>query len=129
MQAEVQYAGSCHRGCLLRHLPGNGCPRCDSNGRRAPWPSLQLDVERRTDAEEVELGVFWGEIRSCRVRLVQLHGFQCSRQAVFTETAVLNINPFHRMRRSHCALVVMTMGEAQGVSEFVYRLDQKPIGE
>lgn len=66
MPAEVQYADTCYCGGVLRHLRGDGRHGSDGNGRRAPGPSLQLEMERRSDAEEVARRIFRGEILSCK---------------------------------------------------------------
>jgi len=57
------------------------------------------------------------------------HDFQRPRQAVFTEAAVLDIDPLHRMRRRHGALIIVAMGEPQGVSQLMHRLDEQAIGQ
>lgn len=58
-----------------------------------------------------------------------LHGLQDPRKAIFAEAAVLDVDPFHRVGGSHGAAIVVAMGKAQRVSQFVHGFDQETIGQ
>ena len=58
-----------------------------------------------------------------------LYGLQHPREAVFAEAAVFDVDPLHRVGRGHGAAIVVAMGEAQRVSQFMHGLDQQTVGE
>ena len=103
MLPEVQHAGIDHCGGLLRHIPGDGCYGRDGYGGRTPRPSFQLDMERRAEAQQEMNGV------GVAMVLPPLHHLQGPGKAIFAEAAIFDVDPFHRVRRRHGALIVVTV--------------------
>src|ERR1039457_7366578 len=58
-----------------------------------------------------------------------LYRFQCPRETIFAEAAVFDVDPLHRGGGGHGTAIVVAMGQAQRVSQFMHGLDQQPVGE
>jgi hypothetical protein len=109
MGPEVWYANPSDCRGLLPDFPGYGRDGHFGDGRRASRQTVQREVERPAKTGEA---IIHADSRSGATMWGALYRLQGPRKTVFTEAAVFDVDPFHRVGGGHGAAIVLAMGEA-----------------